>query len=95
MACRTNLTIFGTMMKAYFLCACAKSGKILCLKQFTLLVLIAISVSGRIIPPIHIFPGQRFTYNPLEGGVEGAYFGCSSNGWIKTEFFVITDGHTT
>ena len=36
---------------------------------------------------MHIFLGQRFPYNPLEGGVEGAYFRCSSNGWIKTELF--------
>ena len=50
--------------------------------------LVAISASGWIIPPMHtcIFL-ERFTYDPLEGGVEGAYFGCSSNGWIKTELF--------
>ena len=49
--------------------------------------LVAISASGQIIPKMHISPGQRFAYNPLEGGVEGAYFASSSNGWIKTELF--------
>ena len=78
---------------------CAKSGKILapvgsktvyssCAAQKTqITTLVAISAGGQIIPPMHIFPGQRFAYNPLEGGVEGAYFASSSNGWIKTELF--------
>ena len=56
----------------YFSCAAQKS-------QITTLV--AISASRQIIPPMHIFPGQWFAYNSL------AYFGCSSNGWIKTELF--------
>jgi hypothetical protein len=62
----------------YSSCAAQKS-------QITTLV--AISASGQITPPMHISPGQRFAYNPLEGGVEGAYFARSSNGWIKTELF--------
>lgn len=62
----------------YSPCAAQKS-------QITTLV--AISASGQIIPPMYIFQGQRFAYNPLEGRVEGAYFGCSSNEWIKTELF--------
>ena len=33
------------------------------------------------------FPGIRFSYNPMEGCVEGAYFGKSENGWINTELF--------
>ena len=78
---------------------CPKSGKILapvgskmiyssCAAQKSqITTLVAISASGQIIPPMHIFPGQRFAYNPLEGGVEGAYFKCSNNGWIKTELF--------
>ncbi len=47
----------------------------------------AVSASGGIIPPFHIFPGERFSYNPLEGGVEGVYFGRSSKGWITTQLF--------
>ena len=46
--------------------------------------LVTISASGQIIPHMHIFPGQQFAYNPLEGG---DYFGCSSNGWIETGLF--------
>ncbi len=34
-----------------------------------------------------ITTGERFNYNPLEGAVDGAYFGRSSNGWITTELF--------
>ena len=43
--------------------------------------------SGGIIPPFQIFPGERFSYNPLDGAVKGACFGRSSNGWITTELF--------
>ena len=31
--------------------------------------------------------GERFNYNPMEGAVDGAYFGKSPTGWIKTELF--------
>ena len=36
---------------------------------------------------MHIFAGQRFGYNPLEGAVPGAYFDKSPTGWIDTELF--------
>ena len=36
---------------------------------------VVICASGHTIPPMHIFPGKRFSYNPMEGGVDGAYFG--------------------
>ena len=36
---------------------------------------------------MHVFPGIRFRYNPLEGCVEGAYFGRSDSGWMVTELF--------
>ena len=36
---------------------------------------------------MHIFSGQRFHYNPLEGCVSGAYFGRSKKGWMTTELF--------
>ena len=31
--------------------------------------------------------GQRFHYNPLEGGVHGAYLGRSESGWMDSELF--------
>ena len=49
--------------------------------------LVAISADGRAIPPMHVFPGERFGYFPLEGAVKGAYFGRSHNGWINSEIF--------
>ena len=36
---------------------------------------------------MHVFPGSRFRYNPLDGYVDGAYFGKSENGWMVTELF--------
>ncbi len=36
---------------------------------------------------VHIYPGERFSYNPIEGAVDGAYFGKSPTDWIKTELF--------
>ena len=78
---------------------CPRTGKVLCLSgtkdvyQITgssreqITTLCAISASGNIIPPMHLFPGQRFKYNLLEGGVPGAYFGKSQNGWMTTELF--------
>ena len=49
--------------------------------------LVCINAAGNAIPPMHIFPGQRFSYNPMHGCVEGAYFGKSPNGWITQELF--------
>ena len=43
-----------------------------------------------------MFSGERFTYNPLEGGIEDAYFGKLSNGWMIRElslFFGWISGH--
>lgn len=48
------------------------------------MTLVAVNASGGIITPFHIFPGEVFNYNPQEGGVDGAYFGKSPNGWITT-----------
>ena len=78
---------------------CPKSGKVLALSgaknvyQVTsdtkeqITTLCAISAAGNIIPPMHIFSGQRFRYNPLDGCVTGAYFGKSEKGWITKELF--------
>jgi len=50
--------------------------------------LCAISAAGNVIPPMHIFPGERFRgYNPMQNCTEGAYFGRSPKGWISTELF--------
>ena len=45
------------------------------------------SASGEVLNPLIIFPGQRFSYNPLEGFPE-AHFGKSKNGWIDGEIFL-------
>ena len=78
---------------------CPKSGKVLALQgarnvyhltgnsKEQITTLCCISAAGGIIPPMHVFPGERFSYNPLEGGVEGSYFGKSTNGWMTQELF--------
>ena len=45
--------------------------------------LVAANAAGNVIPPMHVFPGIRFRYNPLEGCAEGR----SDNGWMVTELF--------
>ena len=50
---------------------------------------VVICASGHTIPPMHIFPGKCFLYNPMEGGVDGAYFGRSDTGWMNTDHFWI------
>ena len=52
-------------------------------------MLVAIGADGSVIPLMHIFPGERFSYNLLiiGGGVTGAYFGISDTGWMKTHHF--------
>ena len=49
--------------------------------------LVCINAAGQVMPPMHIFPGEQFHYNPLEGGVYGTYFGRSSPGWMDSELF--------
>jgi len=51
-----------------------------------LTVMAAVSATAHYIPPMIIYTGQRFTYNPLEG-FEDAAFGRSENGWIDSEVF--------
>ena len=36
---------------------------------------------------MHIFAGERFKSNPMNGCVDRSYFGRSPNGWISTELF--------
>ena len=45
------------------------------------------SAVGEAIPPMEIFPGTRFKYNPMLNCVEGAYFGHSPSGWSTAELF--------
>ena len=78
---------------------CPKSGKVLAPvgiksvystvgpQKLQITTLVAIGADGSVIPPMHIFPGERFAYNPLHGCVDGSYFGKSSSGWMKTELF--------
>ena len=78
---------------------CPKSGKILAPKgekhvylvtgssKQQITTLVCINAAGSTIPPMHIFPGVRFSYNPMEGCVDGAYFGKSDSGWITQELF--------
>ena len=47
----------------------------------------AANAAGSVIPPMHIFPGKQFSYNPLEGAVAGSYTGRSETGWMLTELF--------
>ena len=59
---------------------CPKSGRVLApigtkvvystcsAQKGQITTLVAICASGRTIPPMHIFPGKRFSYNPMEGG---------------------------
>jgi len=46
----------------------------------------ACSAAAHFIPPMLVFPGQRFTYNPLDG-FEEAVLGRSDNGWMDLTLF--------
>jgi len=46
----------------------------------------ACSAAAHFLPPMLIFPGKRFSYNPLEGFEEAA-LGRSETGWIDSEVF--------
>ena len=47
----------------------------------------AVSAAGDVIPPMHIFAGERFKCNPMNNCIDNAYFGRSANGWISIELF--------
>ena len=49
--------------------------------------LVAVNAAGQWIPPMHVYPGERFRTNPLQGGVPGAYMGRSATGWMTAELF--------
>ena len=49
--------------------------------------LVCVNAAGQVVPPMHVFPGERFHCNPVEGGVYGSYMGRSSNGWMDSDLF--------
>jgi len=49
-------------------------------------IMAAVSATGHYIQPMIIYPGQQFSYNPLEGFEEAA-MGRSDNGWMDSEVF--------
>ena len=50
-------------------------------------VLACANAAGSFLPPMMIFQGVRFHYNPTEGGPEVTVPGRSANGWIDSEVF--------
>ena len=80
---------------------CATSGKVLtirgCKNVYAITAdtkeqitdLCAVSASGEAIPPMHIFSGVRFKYNPMRNSVPGAYFGHSPSGWFNAELLLL------
>ena len=45
---------------------------------------IATAAAGGVLPMLIIL-GERFGYNPLEGGVDNSYFGKSPSGWMTQD----------
>ena len=78
---------------------CPKSGKVLALRgqknvynfsasdKTQITVLCGMSATGHYIKPMIVFPGQRFSYDPLQGFEDGGAFGRSDSGWMDTELF--------
>ena len=72
---------------------CPKTGKVIAMKNAKdtttgnskdqITCLCAASIAGEVLPPMHIFAGEHFRYNPMAGCVTDAYFGRSPNGWIS------------
>ena len=92
---KTSLATFGMWFSL-----CPVSGKVVSLLGFKsvyevtgsskeqVITLCTINAAGATVPPMHVFPGERFRgYNPMENCVTGAYFGRSPKGWITTELF--------
>ncbi|XP_071109876.1 uncharacterized protein [Haliotis cracherodii] len=78
---------------------CPKSGRVLAERgsqtvynfsasdKSQITVLACASASGDYTPPMIVFPGSRFKYNPLDGFKE-AVLGRTENGWMDAELFV-------
>ena len=79
-----------TSGKALTICWCKNVQAITADTKEQITALCAVSASGETIPPMHIIPGMRFKYNPLNqlhNSVSGTYFGHSVSGWITAELF--------
>ena len=50
-------------------------------------ILACCSASGYVLPTMHVFPGERFKYNPLHESVPNTFLGRTKNGWMDTELF--------
>ena len=80
---------------------CATSGKVLTIRgcknvyaitadtKEQITILCAVSASREAIPPMHIFSGVRFKYNPVCNSVPGAYFGHCPSGWFNAELWLL------
>ena len=51
-----------------------------------LTVLACASANGHFCPPMIVYPGQRFSFEPLDG-FEDAHMGRSETGWMDSELF--------
>ena len=49
--------------------------------------LVCINAAGQVVLPMHVFPGDQFHGNAVEGGVYGSYVGRLSNGWMDSDIF--------
>ena len=79
---------------------CPKTGNVLGLKgakslysltasdKSQIIVLACMSASAHYLPPLIVFPGQRFAKNMLEG-FEEAVLGRSDNGWMDSDLFAM------
>ncbi len=47
------------------------------------------NAAGNVVPPFHVFPGERFKDNPLSGAVPNSYMGRSDNGLMTTDLFYL------
>ena len=77
---------------------CPKQGKVLAMRgssvvynfsnsdKSQLTVLACCSANAIYLPPMIVYPGVRFHYNPLEG-FENAVMGRSENGWMDSNLF--------
>ena len=78
---------------------CPKTGRVVAMKtdknvygitgdsKEQITCLCAANAAGDVLPPMQVFAGERFRYNPMANCIPNAYFGRSANGWINTELF--------
>ncbi|XP_021345515.1 uncharacterized protein LOC110445301 [Mizuhopecten yessoensis] len=49
-------------------------------------ILACANASGHLLPPMHVFPGER-SFNPLHDAVPNSILGRTKSGWMDTEVF--------